>query len=320
MVSKKDITIMGKTIKEYIGKNKKLPASVLVKGTKYTVQEATYLMCAFVENPDLKDYTKIKVGGAKAPTGERINRKVNKENYQNMAERCKQYIKGNGRLPNYVTILSQQKCSIILFILQLAKICAAYNGKLPDNVLINSADIQPVTPKPTGKKYGRSTETGCDNRGQNNGYFCGPHMVQEIIRNLTGKVISQSTLAGVIGTTSDGSDHEGINFAFSWFNKNYGYNLKVEWKNFNEVGWNGIKKILESTNQDCGIHELYRNNWGHYTNFDRVYNETIDVHNSLGSYCNYGCYCGYTENRTKSEAESYLRGISQKSVIIVTRG
>ena len=171
----------------------------------------------------------------------------------------------------------------------------------------------------TFKKHGRSTEYGCDNRGQNNGYYCGPHMIQEIIRNLTGKVISQPTLAEVIGTTTSGSDHEGLNTAISWFNRTYGYHLTVEWKNFSELGWDGIKKILESSNQDCGFHELYRDTWGHYTNFDTIYDNTIDVHNSLGDRCSGNCYCGYTENRSKSDAKRYLSGISQKSVLVVTR-
>ena len=169
------------------------------------------------------------------------------------------------------------------------------------------------------KKYGRSKEYGCDNRGQNNGYYCGPHMVQEVIRNLTGKVIKQSTLAAVIGTTTSGSDHQGLNTAFAWFNKKYNYNLTVEWKNFSDVGWNGIEKILESKNQDCGLHELYRDTWGHYTNYDKVYDNTVDVHNSLGDKCGSSCYCGYTENRNKGDAKRYLSGISQKSVLIVTR-
>jgi len=144
-------------------------------------------------------------------------------------------------------------------------------------------------------------------------------MVQEILRNLTGVIISQDTLAEVIGTTYDGSDHDGINTSFAWFNNNYDYNLDVEWKNFSDLGWDGINDILESNNQDCGIHELYRDQYGHYTNFDEIYGDTIDVHNSLGDYCSSGCYCGYTENRSKSEARSYISGISQKSVIVVTR-
>lgn len=214
--------------------------------------------------------------------------------------------------PNYVTHNGKQysKAQYIY----MAKYVTAWwkkNTKAPATV--------PTEAPVVIKKYGRSSQYGCDNRGQNNGHFCGPHMVQEIIRNLTGKVISQSTLASVMGTTSSGTDHDGINTAFVWFNKKYGFKLEVTWKNFSDFGWAGIKKILESKNQDCGIHELYRNTWGHYTNFDKVYDSTVDVHNSLGDYCTNSCYCGYTENRSKSTAKNYISGISQKSVLVVTR-
>ena len=276
-------------------------------------------MCSLITSIDTNNIDKIKVGGASAPTGDRINREVTRNTYIDMCTRCKTYILENNSLPNYVTVDGVQKCSIILFMLQISKILTSYkqNKNLPAKILINSNDLKET--KTITKKYGRSKETGCDNRGQNNGYFCAPHMVQEIIRNLTGKVINQSTLAGWMGTTTDGTDHNGISTAFAVFNRKYGYNLTWEWRNFNEIGWSGLKKILESDNQDAGIHELYRNEWGHYTNFDKIYTNSVDVHNSLGSKCNKGCYCGYTENRTKSEAQSYISGISQKSVLIVTK-
>lgn len=326
MVKKEDILPMGNTIFDYFVKNKTYPKSVKIKGEDYSIQQATYLMASFVANPNQKDIKKINVGGASGPTGDRCNRQVVTSTYQNMARKCVEDIQKEKKLPNFVTIDGKQRCSIILFMLQLSKIVKAYKekNKLPGKILINSNDLKKPEPKPVFKKYGRSTQIGCDNRGQNNGVYCGPHMVQEIIRNLTGKVILQSTLASVIGTTSAGSSHNGINTAFAWFNKTYGYNLKVEWKNFSEVGWNGLKKLLESNNQDAGLHEAYRRRtdfegYGHYTNFDKIYENSVDVHNSLGDQCSQGCYCGYTENRSKSEAKYYLDGISQKSVLIVTR-
>lgn len=168
------------------------------------------------------------------------------------------------------------------------------------------------------KKYGRSTQYGCNNRGQNTGYFCGPHMLQEIFRNLTGIVVTQSTIAGWAGTTEDGTDHQGLETAVEIFNKIYHQNLQVTWMNFSELGWDGLNKILTSTNQDAGVHELYRGIWGHYTNFDRILNGYAEVHNSLGDSCERGCYCGYTEERSLSTAKSYLSGISQKSIMVVT--
>ena len=321
-MNKNDLISMAKTMKKYFIEHKEYPKSIKIKGIDYTIQQATYMLNSFIANPNQTEIKPKSVAGANDPHGDRCNREVIKVNYQDMAKRVNQFILQNGKLPNYVTILNQQKCSIILWMFQCSKIVSAYNNALPSKILINSKDLEKPQPK-TYKKYGRSTETGCDNRGQNNGYYCGPHMVQEIIRNLTGKVIPQSKLAGIIGTTTAGSSHQGINTAFAWFNKTYDENLEVEWKNFSDLGWSGVQKILQSNNQDCGAHEAYRRTtdfegYGHYTNFDKIYNDTIDVHNSLGSTCNYGCYCGYTENRTKSEAKYYLDGISQKSILIVT--
>ena len=173
---------------------------------------------------------------------------------------------------------------------------------------------------PYVKKYGRSTVHGCDNMGQNTGYFCACHMAQEIVRNLTNIVIPQRKIASIMGTTDAGTGHDGIDTFFAWFNRNYEtYELSWTWKNFSDVGWTGLKEIYESKNKDAGEHELYRNKWGHYTNYNVIYNNTIDVQNSLGDNCGGSCYCGYVENRSKSEAKSYLSGISQKSILIVTR-
>jgi len=172
-------------------------------------------------------------------------------------------------------------------------------------------------PKPGRKKYGHATSHGCDNMGQNNGYYCGVHSLQEIIRNLTGKVIKQSTLAGWAGTTTAGTDHYGLETALAKAGKQLGVTFKAKWYNFSDLGWKGIKKILTSTNQDCLIHNLYRDKWGHYEVVNSV-SDYIRVQNSLGSVCSGNCYCGYVENRIPGEFRRYISGISQKSVLVVT--
>jgi len=148
MTSKEDIISIAKTVKDYFVKNKTYPKSVKIKGVDYTIQEATYLMNSFVANPQ-KNIDKIKVGGASSPNGDRVNRRVVKSVYQDMAKRCNQYIKQNGKLPNYVTILDNQKCSIILWMLQLSKIVSSYDGALMSGILINSNDLT----KPHTKTY-----------------------------------------------------------------------------------------------------------------------------------------------------------------------
>jgi hypothetical protein len=169
------------------------------------------------------------------------------------------------------------------------------------------------------KKYGHATKSGCDNRGQNNSVNCGPHSCQEVIRNLTGKVIKQSTLASWAGTGSCGTDHSGIETAIAAAARKLGVTLTCKWYNFSEVGWDGINKILKSNNKDCIIHNLYRNKWGHYEVINSINGSTIKVQNSLGDSCSGGCYCGYVESRSSSEFRSYISGISQKSVLVVTR-
>lgn len=176
------------------------------------------------------------------------------------------------------------------------------------------------TPKPKLKKYGHATKSGCDNRGQNNGVYCAPHSMQEIIRNLTGKVISQSTLASWAGTTSSGTGHGGIESAIAKAAKYLGVNLSCRWYNFSELGWDGINRILNSNNQDCIIHNLYRLSDGHYEVINSISGSNVKVQNSLGDRCSGGCYCGYVENRSTSTFRSYINGISQKSVCVITRG
>lgn len=149
MVNYKDILSMSKTIKDYYIKNQTYPKSVKIKGNDYSIQQATYLMATFIVTT-AKDIEIIKVNGASDPNGDRCNREVIKKTYTNMSERLVEYIKKKHQLPNYVTIDGKQKCSIILFIYQLSKICAGYsNNKFPDRILINSADLQKPAPKPT---------------------------------------------------------------------------------------------------------------------------------------------------------------------------
>lgn len=290
--------------------------------TKYKLgiyEQWGYYFAKAITTP-YKDIPRKKtMGKSPKPTGDKVKLRITKNDYTKLAKDLIYFVEKKNRMRNYLDYNGKRiRCRLYVYMFSKILVYYTEHKQLPNYVDINYKSFYPPKPQPTYKKYGHSTEYGCDNRGQNNSYYCGPHMVQEIIRNLTGKVISQSTLAEVIGTTTDGSDHQGLNTAFAWFNRKYGFNLKVQWYNFSDLGWTGIKKILESNNQDCGLHELYRDTWGHYTNYDKVYDDYVDVHNSLGDYCDSGCYCGYTEERDKGDAKRYLSGISQKSVLVVT--
>lgn len=323
-ITNSNIYKMAQDFKTYVERNGKIPY-------RYVFDGVEFFGC---EMQDIMTYTVLNLkSNCKADTpkwcsnanGDTINEKIYKDDFLDQARRVHDYIIKNKQIPNFVTTLkSKKRVDIDLFSYCIAKILVFYknNGQLPNYCVYNTHDLKPTpTPTPSKKKYGHATEPCCDDRGQNTPYYCGPHALQEVIRNLTGIVVPQSTLAGWMGTTSSGSSHAGIETAVAKFNQKYGYNFKVQWKNFSEIGWNGIKNIVNSTNQDCLIHNWYRrgssNGGGHYEVVNAI-NDTINVQNSLGSRCRNNCYYGYIEYRSKSTFEYYIQGISQKSVMVVT--
>ena len=251
-------------------------------------------------------------------TGDKIKEDIYKNDFLDQAKRVDKYIETNGQIPNYVTTLkSKKKVCIDLYFYCASKIIVWYYEHQKTLPNYCTYDYSVFSKTPAVKKYGRATKSGCDNMGQNNGYYCGCHSLQEVFRNLTGIVVPQSTIASWCGTTSAGTSHMGLESGVAQFNKNYGKKLKVAWKNFSDVGWSGINNILKSNNQDCVIHSLYRLTWGHYETVNAV-SSNITVQNSLGDTCNQGCYCGYIEYRSQSTFRSYINGISQKSIMIIT--
>ena len=174
--------------------------------------------------------------------------------------------------------------------------------------------IKNETPSVTLKPY--LTNQGCSGMGQCTGYYCAPNSLQQCFYRLTGILVSESTIASVAGTTSVGTDHQGINTAVEWFNRKYGKNIKITWKSFSEVGWTGLQNAINNGAVFC--HIWYRDQWGHYEVPKQVNSDTISVLNSLGDSCGGGTYCGYIETRNKSTHQRYINGISQKSLAILT--
>ena len=160
--------------------------------------------------------------------------------------------------------------------------------------------------------------------GQCTPYNCACNSLQQGFYRLTGIHVSESTIASVAGTTTSGTGHQGINTAVAWFNRKYGQNIKISWKNFSDLGgsdsarWNKLNQY--ATNEAVFCHILYRNKYGHYEVLKSVNGNNVTVLNSLGSRCSKPAYCGYIETRSKSNQLSYMRGISQPSVAILTKG
>lgn len=306
-----------RTPKELYNKSVELYNNIRKKGKNGQSSKWAYYYCKCILNGKKDVPQKFVQADAKNVTGQSINQKLTKAEYTAKMKKYCEWVEKHKSLPNYI-IIKDKKVKPKIWNAYVGYLYKVYyeTGKLPASQSIKS-NIYGTTS--TNKKHGHATKSGCDNRGQNNGYYCGCHSLQEVFRNLTGKVVPQSTIASVAGTTTSGTDHGGLNTAVAWFARKYGYNLSVEWKNFSDLGWSGVKKIINSNNQDCVIHNLYRNKWGHYEVINKVSNNNIKVQNSLGNKCTSSCYCGYEENRSPSTFRSYIGGISQKSVMIITR-
>lgn len=164
------------------------------------------------------------------------------------------------------------------------------------------------------------TAPGCNGMGQNNSVYCAPSSVHKILYKFGIRDITQGQLASWMGTGSAGTSHSGIETGIAMVNNRKGTKLSIKWYNFSDLGWEGIGKIICNPNQDVLVHNLYRNQWGHYETINQINTNTgvIKVLNSLGSSCG-SCYCGYVESRAASTFRSYISGISQKSIAVITK-
>ena len=182
---------------------------------------------------------------------------------------------------------------------------------------------EPEPEQPSTELYEYFTNQGGGYLGQKTGYTCACHSLVQCFRRLTGEDVSEMTLASVCGTTTDGTDHEGINTGVAWFNREYNQNIKINWYNFSELGnsqderFNKVQEMIN--NGAVFFHLLYRDTWGHYEVIKEAWDDPLVILNSLGDDCGDG-YCGYIEYRSRSDQVSYINGISQKSVCIITRG
>ena len=193
-----------------------------------------------------------------------------------------------------------------------------HNGQSP-----NYVEVKATGGNTGNKKHGYLLTQGCNKLGQCNSYNCGPHSLMQAYYNLTGIKVDELTLAKNCGTTTAGTGHQGINTAVAWFNRKYGQNIKITWKNFNDLGssnsarWSKLNEYATKGAVFC--HILYRNKYGHYEVLKSVNSNNVTVLNSLGNRCSKPAYCGYIETRSKSNQLSYMRGISQPSVAILTK-
>lgn len=327
MIKKKEIQEMAVKLKQYVEKNKKIPNSIEINKKKYTKTECLYTLGYAINH--LKEDFNIKSGkAAGSPVNTAIKEDIYASDYKDQAKRLCQFIVKNGQAPNYITsVKSKTKISPDLELYAFAKIIAYYyaNNKLPNYCTYNSNNLKTASSTKNNcsnpyKSSPHPTKSGCDAMGQNTGYYCGVCALQHSLYKF-GISVSQSQLAKWAGTTSSGTSHDGIRTAVAQVNKKYNVNITVQEKSFSELGITGLAKLICKANVDVIVHLLYRLIWGHYESINEINIKTnmFKILNSLGDKCTSSCYCGYVEDRSLAVEKSYMSGISQKSIIILTK-
>lgn len=315
------------TYKDIIEKAKACKNSVK-KEQKLGINEKwSYYLAKSVLNPG-KDITKISVTDAVAPVGTVIDTKIYEKDFKDMCKRFTKFVENdkNHRLPNYVSYKGY-KVTPKLFTEILSRIFVWYdsNKKMPNYASANSkvfSKSSSAAKKVTNGLKPYLKNKGCSGMGQCTSYYCGCNSFQQAFYRLTGILVDEATIAKVAGTTTSGTDHNGLNTVVAWFNKKYKKNVKITWKNFSDLGKTDAerwKKLQHYINIGAVfIHLLYRKKWGHYEVPESVNDANLTILNSLGDKCSSSSYCGYIEYRTKAEQLSYIKGISQKSIAILT--
>jgi hypothetical protein len=202
--------------------------------------------------------------------------------------------------------------------------CRALTGQNKNN---NPTPTQNGDKTGIYKSIGHYTSQGCNKLGQCDKTKCAPHSIhQTSAKKDLENIADEYRLAGWAGTTSAGTGHAGIETAFYELSKRSGKKIKLEWKNLSDMGstlteqMRNIGRIIEQPDKYIFFHLLYRNQYGHYECVKEVNmnNSTLKVMNSLGNKCTSTSYCGYMETRSFKTQQQYIKGISQKSILIIT--
>lgn len=256
---------------------------------------------------------------------------LDKSTYLDMFERYNKYVDKNKREPNIIYLDANNPYKYVTKE-KLRELMNQYNNYLAShNSKPSSLNITTPTAKAVNGIYYSNNHwvgKGCNKLGQCTPYYCGVHSIRQCNSKKGLDQFLESHLAGYAGTTQYGTSHDGINTALRMVQIKSGVPISVKWVNFSDLGadiktrFKKIGELISNDNVSIIVHNLYRGQYGHYEVIKEVNinNNTCVVLNSLGSRCGSPAYCGYLETRSFNTFASYIAGISQKSICIVTYG
>ena len=349
-------------IKNFIEKNKKLPRYCTIQGNQYSVYTTAYLISRTIANLKAESFNIKTITKSNQGFSVKLNENCSKTTYLDMIGRFNDYCSKNNRVPSYVVTI-RNKADFTTYLYACCKILNYYkeNKVLPNSCLFTSSyiDVSQKTTTKTKNNNNQSTSTSkktnnCVNPytskphltttkeglGQNYPWDCSANAVSQCLYKLSGKNISEGTLVKIGGVTTSGCGHDGINTMVAWFNKKYGTNYKVTWKNFSDLGKDrdsrflALAKLLCKSNTAVLCHIGYANSgkepitrnskiFGHYEVLDKVNVKTKYVRalNSLGKKINANAYAGHLQDRTYETQASFFANTpgGQPALMIVTK-
>lgn len=154
---------------------------------------------------------------------------------------------------------------------------------------------------------------------QSTNYYCLPVSVMQSVYELTGIDLSQSWLAKIMGTTTAGTGHQGVAKALTEVNKKYKLNLKHEWKNFSDVGWDKLAQYVKSPDVAVIIHGGWAplGTW----NFEAGHYYTLACVNPSKKYAYeiYSLQGASLQKRSFDYLRASMNYISQPSICVITK-
>lgn len=343
-----------KEIKKFVETNKVLPKQcTLNDGQTFDIYDMSFMMASALLNTRVESWSfdkGIRKYNVSKYDDKLNNVKVNNSRYMDMVSRFVAYTKKNARVPSNIMVSGEYgSASFELFTFCLAKILTFYhqNATLPSYCVFNKADLQGNRKTVTNSKKSTTTSTsntikkvksncenpytssphyhdkGCNRLGQCTSYYCGPHSIHQAIRKYGITKFTEKQLAGWCGTTTNGTDHQGINTCIAKVSKETGIKLSVQWKNFSDMGktdgqrFIAIAKLLCDPKVAIIWHIAYSDGgrsangkkFGHYETIDKVNISTdyVRAMNSLGDKLSNGSYRGHLQDRPYHVQRSFAR-------------
>lgn len=242
----------------------------------------------------------------------------------------------SSKLPDYVVGASGATKYKRAYYIDMAKRVSAFRKKNNRNPKKVKAKYDKITnncknPYTSSPHY---TESGCNKLGQCTAYFCGPHCIHQGFKKVGKTSISEAQLASWAGTTSSGSDHDGLNTAIKKAANKLDFDVEINWYYFSDLGktvderFANFGKMICKSNVFGFFHIGYQGSgeskkgqiFGHYEMADQIdiKNKKIRILNSLGNKCGSTAYCGHIQWRSFDLHNHYInnkKGV--KSVCIV---